>query len=442
MKVLIVYYSRSGSTEKVANNLKEKLEKEGHDVDVERIEPVKERSFWGWQLTRVFRSRCPIKEPRIKDVSEYNVVCMGSPNWTRLSLPVAEYIRKVKGIKHKKVGFFFTSALPEALEQFIFSGYLLNSTAQGEVEAKRARVVDMVTFSSVFTTWSVSSAYGRKKIKRFCENIEGSISSIKKHLLERKNILENQLLSVVFSSLIILLLISHLFSPGITAFQYGLAYFMSFLGFIVLQSRIKDMEFKKYAASWLLIFIFILPVIFFPELRRIAVIWYLFLFLLMASFKDVKLVITSGFMGSAVLLLVALTGPVAEYSEAIFHTLTFSIGWVMVALFTFNLNRDFMSILEQQEDLEASREMLEVRVNARTKELQELNEKLEEKVKKRTKKLQSRINDLEKFQRVTVGRELKMLDLKKQVKEKDKKIKELQKKLKELGGEPESKKEK
>jgi len=72
--------------------------------------------------------------------------------------------------------------------------------------------------------------------------------------------------------------------------------------------------------------------------------------------------------------------------------------------------------------LEESKDVLEVRVNARTKELQELAKNLEEKVKERTKELQKRLGELEKFYRLTVGRELKMIELKKALKEKDKKL--------------------
>jgi len=66
---------------------------------------------------------------------------------------------------------------------------------------------------------------------------------------------------------------------------------------------------------------------------------------------------------------------------------------------------------------------LEIKVKARTRELEELTETLDEKVKKRTAELQKRINELERFHKVTVGRELKMIELKKELK----KIKEEEK---------------
>ena len=59
---------------------------------------------------------------------------------------------------------------------------------------------------------------------------------------------------------------------------------------------------------------------------------------------------------------------------------------------------------------------LEIRVEARTKELEELNQSLDEQVKERTKELQKKLEELEKFNKLTVGRELKMISLKEEIK--------------------------
>ena len=82
--------------------------------------------------------------------------------------------------------------------------------------------------------------------------------------------------------------------------------------------------------------------------------------------------------------------------------------------------------------LEEAKTVLEIKVAARTKELRELAESLDEKVKEKTKELQEKMADLEKFHKLAVGRELKMIELKKALQKAQveiEKLKELEKKV-------------
>ena len=64
---------------------------------------------------------------------------------------------------------------------------------------------------------------------------------------------------------------------------------------------------------------------------------------------------------------------------------------------------------------EESKAILQIKVKARTKELEELAEGLDNKVEDRTKRLEERLSELEKFHKLTVGREIKMIKLKKEI---------------------------
>lgn len=68
-----------------------------------------------------------------------------------------------------------------------------------------------------------------------------------------------------------------------------------------------------------------------------------------------------------------------------------------------------------KEELEKAKNILEIRVRARTKELENLTESLEEQVRGRTRELRERVEELEKFRKSTVGRELKMIELKEEI---------------------------
>lgn len=98
-------------------------------------------------------------------------------------------------------------------------------------------------------------------------------------------------------------------------------------------------------------------------------------------------------------------------------------------VFTQRVKIFLTELLEKRKELEETKSALEIKVKARTQELEELTEGLEGQVKERTKELQKRIEELEKIHQLTVGRELKMVDLKREI---DKLGKELEEKNKEI----------
>jgi len=74
-----------------------------------------------------------------------------------------------------------------------------------------------------------------------------------------------------------------------------------------------------------------------------------------------------------------------------------------------------VNLRESRKFLEDAKTVLEIKVQARTKALKELAESLEEQVKEKTKELQERIDELDRFKKLAVGRELKMIELKKEI---------------------------
>lgn len=85
------------------------------------------------------------------------------------------------------------------------------------------------------------------------------------------------------------------------------------------------------------------------------------------------------------------------------------------------LAKNFNNMVQQLKQTRAASEetkaALEIKLLARTKELEELAESREDIIEKRTKELLERLEELEKFHRLAVGRELKMIELKKELKE-------------------------
>lgn len=85
-----------------------------------------------------------------------------------------------------------------------------------------------------------------------------------------------------------------------------------------------------------------------------------------------------------------------------------------------NFNQMAEDLEQSHTVLKEAKVILQIKVEARTRELKELAESLEYQVKARTVELQKKVVDLEKLHKLTVGRELKMIELK----EENKRLKE------------------
>jgi C4-dicarboxylate-specific signal transduction histidine kinase len=111
---------------------------------------------------------------------------------------------------------------------------------------------------------------------------------------------------------------------------------------------------------------------------------------------------------------------------------------VLFIIFTNTFREYYLTLLNSQDEVEKSRKGLEEKVKIKTKELKELNENLEKEVEKRTEKikeqstdLEKKVNHLEKFNKLTIGRENRMKELKEEIETLKKEKQELEEKLNE-----------
>lgn len=106
MKVLVVYYSRTGNTRLVSDEIARML-----NADIEVIDDKKNRAgvfgFLKCGFEVIFK-KLPEIEPIKNNPDEYDLVIIGSPTWAgRVSSPVRTYLTSY-GHRLKKVAFFTT----------------------------------------------------------------------------------------------------------------------------------------------------------------------------------------------------------------------------------------------------------------------------------------------------------------------------------------------
>ena len=138
MNVLIVYYSKTGSTEKVALTLQETLLEKGFKVRLSKILPKKELKAYQYKKNG---KELGLKIP-VSDIHTFDLVVVGTPVWSFCPTPIIlSYLRSLEEVKGKKFALFATcTALPGTTIQRM--GNILTT--------KGAKVLDSVTIRSVF----------------------------------------------------------------------------------------------------------------------------------------------------------------------------------------------------------------------------------------------------------------------------------------------------
>ncbi len=107
MKTLVVYYSRTGVTRKVARMIADRL-----SCDLEQIEEERNRKgmvAYLWSSYEAFREKTPPIKQAGQDPAAYDLVVIGTPMWAwKMASPVRSYLAQ-KEASLPAVAFFCTS---------------------------------------------------------------------------------------------------------------------------------------------------------------------------------------------------------------------------------------------------------------------------------------------------------------------------------------------
>jgi NAD(P)H dehydrogenase (quinone) len=103
MKIGIVVYSQTGHTYSVAENLQEKLQANGHSVDIERVTTVGDVNPGSKNVT--FQNQ--------PDVQGYDALVFGSPvHAFNLAPAMRAYLEQIPSLQGKNVACYVTKGLP------------------------------------------------------------------------------------------------------------------------------------------------------------------------------------------------------------------------------------------------------------------------------------------------------------------------------------------
>ncbi|MHC1604429.1 MAG: flavodoxin family protein [Candidatus Methanofastidiosia archaeon] len=144
MKTLVVYYSRTGHTKKVAEAISNFL-----DCDIEEIVDTQNRSGpLGYLRSgyQAMRKKLPTIEKIKKDPSQYDLVVIGTPIWAKtISSPIRTYLYQNR--EHfKKIAFFCTYGSGGAETAFAEMEKLcsINPVSTLDVKTKEAKKGDYI----------------------------------------------------------------------------------------------------------------------------------------------------------------------------------------------------------------------------------------------------------------------------------------------------------
>jgi hypothetical protein len=217
-RALIVHYSRTGHTARLAEVLAAEIRQRGYAVDTEAIRVERDWNKWllpvpllpllpllpvyllSARFRRVWHRVYHQQEQAIRplanaDVSAYDLVLLGTPKWLYLSFPVARWLKTATGLQGRRVAPFATFCGPPLR---VFEMEMLFDPLESRLRACGASVVDRLAVSSNFhpyfffgemerlfrlisrkvfrrplVDFTLDGEVGKAEVKRFCDAVCG-----------------------------------------------------------------------------------------------------------------------------------------------------------------------------------------------------------------------------------------------------------------------------
>lgn len=138
MKILIVYYSKTGKTKEIAHVIANELA-EGNEVKLRRIKMKNEKSLLATYLLdtkKAIKREKPEIEVLDYDHKKYDLILLGTPVWSNNPVPAINTYLDTSDFKNKKVALFVTLRM--------MGGEKVVGILTEEIEKKGGKVIDSI----------------------------------------------------------------------------------------------------------------------------------------------------------------------------------------------------------------------------------------------------------------------------------------------------------
>ncbi len=108
MKSIVIYYSYTGNTKKIAEKLLDILKQKG-EAEIHRLSPTDESNNFFAQAIRAFAGKKATLSNKSFDLSNYDLICLGSPVWAFAPTPaINTFLDKCQNLDGKDAICFTT----------------------------------------------------------------------------------------------------------------------------------------------------------------------------------------------------------------------------------------------------------------------------------------------------------------------------------------------
>ncbi len=152
-KTLIIYYSKSKTTERIANLLQKKIGADLYKIEVVEDYPEGMTEIYDRAKEERDSGNLPLLKGTLPDISRYDLILVGSPVWARtISTPIMSYLAQTD-FDGKRVATFYTDIGKAGTYEKDFNDQIQNASPSYNLELTDASELGDAEIDVLFDKW-------------------------------------------------------------------------------------------------------------------------------------------------------------------------------------------------------------------------------------------------------------------------------------------------